>query len=103
MRRHHLEFDRFFDVLTGTETAQAAQMTLSAGQSTGGPENRHAESDQWLFVHSGSGWAIVDGTEYPLEAGDLLCIEAGETHEIGADDASTLETVNLYTPPRGNR
>ena len=103
MRRTHLAFDRFFEVVSETDDAQAAQMTLDPGQSTGGPDNFHADSDQWLFVHSGSGWTVVDGEEHSLETGDLLCIEAGEHHEIGADDGSSLDTVNLYVPPRTDR
>jgi hypothetical protein len=42
--------DSFFDVLLETDSAQAASMTLQPGQSTGGPENRHPDSDQWLYV-----------------------------------------------------
>lgn len=103
MDRHHLAFDRFFEVVAETDGAQAAQMTLDAGQSTGGPENYHADSDQWLFVHSGSGWAVVDGERYTLETGDLVCIEAGERHEVGADEATSMATLNLYVPPRRDR
>ena len=103
MQRTHLAFDRFFDVVAETADAQAAQMTLDAGESTGGPNNYHEAADQWLFVHSGSGWAVVDGEEYDLVAGDLVCVEAGERHEVGADDDTRIETLNLYVPPRGDR
>lgn len=99
MRRASLDFEGFFDVRQTTDDAQAAQMTLSPGQSTGGPDNRHETSDQWCYVVSGSGWAVVDGDEVGLEAGDLVVIEAGETHEIGADDDAPMETLNLYVPP----
>jgi hypothetical protein len=50
MRRAHLDLDRFFDVRLSTEDAQGAEMTLGPGQSTGGPDNYHADSDQWLYV-----------------------------------------------------
>ena len=103
MRRTTLNFDRFFDVVSETDSAQAAQMTLDPGQSTGGPDNYHADSDQWLFVHSGSGWAVVDGEKHGLETGDLLCIESGERHEIGASESEPIETLNLYVPPRDDR
>ncbi|WP_436907091.1 cupin domain-containing protein [Halosimplex marinum] len=99
MRRTSLDFEDFFDVRETTEDAQAAQMTLSPGQSTGGPDNRHADSDQWLYVVSGSGGATVDGEDVRFEAGDLLVIEAGETHEIENDGDEPLETLNLYVPP----
>ena len=60
MRRTHLAFDRFFDVRLTTDDAQAAEMTLEPGTSTGGPDNAHADSDQWLYVVSGSGRAVVE-------------------------------------------
>ena len=89
----------FFDVLGGTDRSQAATMTLSPGQSTGGPTNAHAASDQWLYVVSGAGTATVEGDRYDLRAGMLVLIEAGETHEITNDGDEPLETVNVYAPP----
>jgi len=75
-------------------------MTVDPGRSVGGPENYHPDSDQWLFVVSGTGVATVDGNEERLTAGDLLRIEAGERHGIENDGEEPLETVNFYTPPR---
>jgi mannose-6-phosphate isomerase-like protein (cupin superfamily) len=100
MERAHLDFDRYFEVVMETAEAQAAEMTVDPGRSVGGPENYHAESDQWLFVVSGTGVATVDGDEERLTAGDLLRIEAGERHGIENDGDEALKTVNFYTPPR---
>ena len=99
MRRTHLDFDRFFDVRLTTDDAQAAEMTLEPGQSTGGPDNAHADSDQWLYVVSGSGRAVVEGETVRLDSGDLVVVEAGETHEIENDGNEPLQTLNLYVPP----
>jgi len=99
MQRTHLDFDRFFDVRLSTDDAQAAEMTLEPGRSTGGPDNFHADSDQWLYVVSGSGRATVDGEDVRLDAGDLVVVEAGETHEIENDGDEDLRTLNLYVPP----
>ena len=100
MERASLDFDRYFEVVMATDEAQAAEMTVAPGRSVGGPDNYHAESDQWLFVVSGTGVATVDGNEERLTAGDLLRIEAGERHGIENDGDDPLETVNFYTPPR---
>lgn len=89
----------FFTVVAETERSQAATMTLAPGQSTGGPTNRHERSDQWLYVKSGVGVAVVDGTEHRVETGDLVLIEAGEPHEIRNERDEPLETVNVYAPP----
>jgi uncharacterized cupin superfamily protein len=58
-----------FEVLAGTDRAQAATMTLAPGRSTGGPDNRHPRSDQWLYVVSGEGRAVVEGAESRLREG----------------------------------
>ena len=42
----------------------------------------------------------VEGDGHRVEEGDLLCIEAGEGHEIENDGEEPFETVNLYVPPR---
>lgn len=88
-----------FRVFGGTDRSQAAAMTLAAGQVTGGAQNRHPASDQWLYVVSGSGEATVDGQTLALEAGDLLLVAAGEAHEIRALAQGDLVTLNVYAPP----
>lgn len=100
MKRTRVESDRWFDVLTETDTARAAVMTLEPGRREGGPDNVHTESDQWLYVVAGSGRATVAGTDVSLAAGDLLCIEAGEAHAVENDGDEPLKTLNLYVPPR---
>ena len=100
MERTHLAFDRYFSVVMETDDAQATEMTVEPGRAVGGPDNYHADSDQWLFVVSGTGVATVDGDDQRIEAGDLLRIEAGERHGIENDGDEPLATVNFYTPPR---
>lgn len=73
-------------------------MVLQPGERTGGADNVHAASDQWLYVVSGRGTATVDGRAVGLEPGALLLIEAGETHEIAARGEEAFVTVNVYAP-----
>ncbi|MDX1623355.1 MAG: cupin domain-containing protein [Gemmatimonadota bacterium] len=89
----------FFDIVAGTSRSQAATMVLQPGKTTGGPENRHEDADQWLYVARGSGTATVAGERVEIASGDLLLIEAGETHEIRAGEEGPLVTVNVYAPP----
>lgn len=89
----------FFDVVAGSARSQAAVMVLEPGGSTGGADNRHRESDQWLFVVSGTGTATVEGREFALVAGSLVLIEAGEAHEIACGSGEPLRTINVYAPP----
>lgn len=88
-----------FRVVAGSTRSQAAEMTLAPGESTGGPDNRHPESDQWVFIVSGIGTAIVEEAEHDLSPGTLLLIEAGEAHELKSGSREPLTTVNIYAPP----
>ena len=99
MKYDALSFSAEFAVLLTVRGVQAAEMVLEPGASTGGPDNRHAGADQWLFVVSGKGVATVGGKHQPLRAGSLLVIERGETHEIRCSGDEPLRTVNFYSPP----
>ena len=99
MKRTQARSDQWFDVVLETDGAQAAVMTLAPGDATGGPNNTHANSDQWLYVVAGEGRATVERETIDLTAGDLVVIEAGETHEIEATSSDLLEPLNLYIPP----
>lgn len=99
MQALRLDFGSGFEVVARNARAQAAVMTLAAGESVGGPDNRHEESDQWLFVVSGNGLAVIEGQQIELESATLLVIERGEGHEIRNTGAEPLETLNIYVPP----
>lgn len=99
MRRAHLRFGAGFRVALGNARAQAATMTLAAGDREGDPGNRHRGADQWLFVVRGTGVARVNRKRYALRPGTLLLIEPGDTHEILAPPRGRLETLNVYVPP----
>ena len=86
-------------VLIGDGHSQAASMVIAPGDREGGPENRHAHADQWLYIESGAGEAIINGHTYPLEAGALVLIQRGDTHEIRNTGRTPLKTLNFYVPP----
>jgi mannose-6-phosphate isomerase-like protein (cupin superfamily) len=88
-----------FKNLTKTRAAQAAMMVLQPGQDTGEPQNEHARSEQWLFVVSGSGRALVNKRKVAIREGSLLLIEKGEIHQVHNIGRSPLVTLNLYVPP----
>lgn len=89
----------FFRIVAGTARSQAATMVLGPGKSTGGDDNEHPRSDQWLYVVSGTGRATVKSRKVALRAGSLLLIEAGEQHEIRNTGRRPLVTINVYAPP----
>jgi mannose-6-phosphate isomerase-like protein (cupin superfamily) len=99
MKHERLELTAEFRTVFGVRQVQAAEMVVAPGASEGGPENRHRGADQWLYVVSGTGLAIVDGSEQPLAPGSLLVIERGENHEVRNTGGEPLKTVNFYHPP----
>jgi len=99
MRHKHLRLGKGFRMSIGNKRAQAAEMVIPPGDCEGGPDNRHRGADQWLFVVSGRGIAIVNGKRVALKDGSLLLIEKGNTHEIRSTGRAPLKTVNIYVPP----
>lgn len=99
MRSKQLQFGTGFRVAFDVRLAQAAEMVIPPGGSEGGGDNRHRGADQWLYVVSGTGVAIVEGERVPLKAGRLLVIERGEHHEVRNTGRSMLKTLNFYYPP----
>jgi oxalate decarboxylase/phosphoglucose isomerase-like protein (cupin superfamily) len=84
---------------------QAAIMTLKpGGASSDDLENEHATSEQWLFVLSGVGAAVVRKVggrkrQVKLAEGDLVLIEKGEFHQIKNTGKRTFRSINFYAPP----
>jgi mannose-6-phosphate isomerase-like protein (cupin superfamily) len=75
--------------------AVAAQMTLGPGETEGGPDNRHRGPDQWLYVVSGTGLAVVNGERVELRAGTRVVIQRGDKDEIRTTGATLLKTRNV--------
>jgi mannose-6-phosphate isomerase-like protein (cupin superfamily) len=99
MKRKQLRFGQGFRVALGNRRSQAAEMVLAPGESEGSPDNRHRGSDQWLYVISGTGTAVVNGKRYPLRAGTLILIELKDQHEVKNTGRTPLRTLNVYVPP----
>ena len=103
MRRRKLNLREGFRVIPGNRRSQAAEMMIAPGDGERGPDNRHRGADQWLYVLSGTGVAIVKtarkSARYKLVAGTLLLIEHRERHEIRNTGRTLLRTLNFYVPP----
>jgi mannose-6-phosphate isomerase-like protein (cupin superfamily) len=99
MKHKTLRFGTGFRVALTHGRGQAAEMTLAPGETEGGPDNRHRGSDQWLFVVSGSGEAVVGGKRVRLKVGTLVVIGRRQTHEIRNTGRTPLRTLNVYVPP----
>ncbi len=99
MKKVNLTFPQGFKVVAGNSHSQAATMVIPVGGKEGGPDNNHRGADQWLFVISGQGAAMIDGRKYRLRPATLILIEKGRNHEIRNLGATPLVTLNFYLPP----
>lgn len=99
MKQYTVGSEPGFKLYGGTRRSEAALFVLRSGQSSGAGQEVHRGSDQWVYILSGTGRVTVG--ERALEVGprDLLCIEAGEPHEITATGSEPLETLSVYAPP----
>jgi mannose-6-phosphate isomerase-like protein (cupin superfamily) len=94
-----LRFGNGFRVIFGNQRAQVAQMVIAPGDAEGGARNRHRGADQWLYVVSGTGRALVNGKRVMLQPGVMLLIERHDRHEIRNTGRAPLKTLNYYSPP----
>lgn len=99
MQRKTLRFAQGYRIAAEVRKIQAAEMVLAPGASEGDAENYHRGADQWLYVVSGTGLAIVEGRRLSLKQGVLLVIERLERHEIRNTGRTLLKTLNFYYPP----
>lgn len=99
MHRKTLRFGKGYRVVAEVRKAQAAEMVLAPGESEGGLDNHHRGADQWLYVVSGTGIAVVEGRRIALKQGVLLVIERREHHTIRNTGKTLLKTLNFYYPP----
>lgn len=89
-----------FAPLLESDSVQAATMVLPPGQSSSEQvTNEHPNSEQWLFVVSGTARAKVANRTVTLKPGSLLLIERHEPHKITNTGRTPLATVNFYAPP----
>ena len=103
MKRKQLRFGKGFRVAISNRSAQAAEMVIAPGEAEGDPQNRHRGADQWLYIVSGSGSALVNGPRYALRQGTLMLIERGDKHQIRNSGRTLLRTLNFYVPPAYNK
>ena len=103
MKRKHLRFGEGFRVAIGNRRSQAAEMVIVPGDAEGDSQNRHRGADQWLYVVSGTGSALVNGKRYVLKQGTLMLIEHGDTHQVRNSGRTLLRTLSFYVPPAYNK
>ena len=62
-----------------------------------GPEQKHDDTDQLLYVISGDGTVLVNGDSLPLEKETLLWLEQDDVYQLFAGE-NGLEVLQGYAP-----
>ena len=82
-----------FRVLDVEDESMTIKVTLNPGHSMN--YHSHSRRDEVWNVISGRGRAIVDGMEQPVQAGDVITMQAGCRHTIIADTELKVIEVQL--------
>src|SRR5688500_3483500 len=87
----------FRRVLFTGEHTQLVIMTIPSGGEIG--EEVHEDTDQILTFVSGTGKAIVSGSEKNVAQGDLVVVPAGHKHNFVNTGPNPLILYTVYGPP----
>ena len=106
------EFDAFvidIDAATLTETAYRRSVdvtgdmelvTRSVAPKSEVPQQVFENTSQTVRIVYGTGYALVNGNQYPLKEGYLFMVPAGARHRIvNTSDSDPLQFYTVCTPP----
>ncbi len=88
--------DAFRKVLFTSHYSQLVLMSLKPGEEIG--EEVHG-LDQFIRIEEGTGKAVIDKTEHPIEDGTAIVIPAGAKHNIINSSNKPLKLYTIYSPP----
>ena len=88
-----LKNKNFREVLKTTSRSQLVVMSLKPGEEIG--MEVHNDVDQFLRIEAGTGKAVLDGKEYPLEDGSAVVVPAGVEHNF--INTSKDQDMKLYS------
>ena len=91
------ENTNFRTVLFTAPKSQLVVMNIPVGGDIG--EETHAHVEQTLYFQSGTGKAVLDGKESPLNPGDVLIVTPGTKHNIINTGDAPLLIATIYVPP----
>lgn len=90
------ENTNFRKVIFTGQKSQLVVMSIPPGGEIG--EEIHPHVEQTLFFLSGSGRAVLDGQETPINAGDAVVVVPGVTHNFINTGTEHLKVYTIYAP-----
>lgn len=100
IEKRTLENETFRTVLYTAPHSQLVVMSLLPGEDIG--EEIH-ELDQFLRVEAGSGVAILNDIEHPIEDGSAIVVPAGTKHNIINKSSEKMKLYTVYSPAEHRR
>jgi mannose-6-phosphate isomerase-like protein (cupin superfamily) len=92
-----LENTFFRKVLFTGKNSQLVVMDIKPGEDIG--EEKHRHTEQALFLLRGTGKAVLDGVEESYEAGDVVVVTPGTTHNFINTGNESMKIYTVYSPP----
>ncbi len=87
----------FRQVLETGKHTQVVIMSIPPGGEIG--MEVHPDTDQVLYLLSGSGKVILNGEEAAYEAGDVVLVNEGTQHNFVNTGTADLKIITMYSPP----
>jgi len=84
-------------VVLSTNQGQVTVMHLHPEQEIGA--ETHEGLDQYTFIVSGKGTAVLDGAREPIGPGDMVSVHSGTRHNIIANKGVSLHLYTVYSSP----
>jgi len=88
----------FRRVLFTGERLQLVVMSLQPNEDIG--VEVHPNTDQFIRVEQGEGYALIDGERIQLSDGDSVVVPAGSEHNIVNTGSDRLQLYTIYAPPK---
>ena len=93
-------FSRSIKVLFAPDRRDVDELTFSVVliDPDNGTDNHVHDRPELIYIVSGHGVAIVDGTTSPLAADTALFVRAGEWHQITNTGSGQLKLATVFVP-----
>jgi len=97
IEKDSLENTNFRKVLYTAKNSQLVLMSLKPKEEIGAEVHT---LDQFIRIEKGTGKAVLDGVEHPLEDGSAVVIPAGTNHNIiNTSPSEEMGLYTIYSPP----
>lgn len=87
--------NNFRTVLATAAHGQVVLMSLAPGESIG---LEHHDVDQFLIFVEGTGKALIDNKQYPINPGELFMVPAHMEHNFTNTGSTPMKLFTVYAP-----